>query len=144
MSKGRPDSQPHCHRRDFVAIVAALVMGFLSLTKAWLFFLTGPALLVAIPLLFGVRSRAERLRALGKSSPATSRLATAQLTGLLVAYVCVPGYGDTSEVLLFGFLWIDLKSPLVTAMWYLSVLGAVVAVISSIAFFRLWRKTQTV
>jgi hypothetical protein len=125
-----------------VAIVAALVMGLLSPTKGWLFFLAAPALLVAIPLLFGVRSRVERLRELGKSTQATSRLATAQLTGLLVAYVCVPGYGDSSGVLLFGFLWIDdLKSPLVTAMWWLSVLGAVVAVISSIAFFRLWRKT---
>ena len=126
-----------------LAIVASLVMAFLSLTKGWLFFLAGPALLIAIPLLFGVRSRAESLRVLGRATPATSRLATAQLISLLVAYVCVPGYGDTSEVLLFAVLWIDLKSSLVTAMWYCSIAGAVVAVISSIAFLRAWRKTQS-
>lgn len=126
-----------------VAIVMSLFMGFLSLTKAWLFFITGPALFIAVPLLFGVRSRVVQLRVLGKLSPEASRLATAQLIGLLVAYVCVPGYGDTSEVLLFAFLWVDLKNPLVTIMWYSSIAGAVVAVISSIAFYGVWRRTKT-
>lgn len=123
-----------------LAIVASLVMAFLSLTKAWLFFLTGPALLIAIPLLFGVRSRAERLRALGRLSLAASRLAVAVQIGLFVAYVCVPGFGDTSGALLFAFWWVDLKSPLVTAMWYLSIVGAVVAIVSSIKFFGVWRR----
>ena len=143
MSRARFEPTQSPHRRDVVAIVLSLVMAFLSLTKAWLFFLAGPALLVAVPLLFGVRSRAESLRVLGRASPETSRLATAQLIGLLVAYVCLPGYGDASEVLLFAFLWIDLKSPLVTVMWWSSIAGAVVAVYSSIAFLRAWRKAQT-
>jgi len=143
MSAAREESMRPRRRRDVLAIILSVVMAFLSLTKAWLFFVAGPALLVAIPLLFIVRSRAESLRVLGRATPATSRLATAQLIGLLVAYVCAPGYGDTSEVLLFAFLWIDLKNPLVTAMWYCSIAGAVVAVFSSIAFLRAWRKMQT-
>jgi len=118
-------------------------MAYLSLTKAWLFFLVGPALLIAIPLLFSVRSRAEELRVLGRLSPEASRLATAQFIGLLVAYVCLPGFGDTSEVLLFAFLWVQLKHPLVTIMWYCSIAGAVVAVYSSVAFNRVWRRTST-
>jgi hypothetical protein len=126
-----------------LAIVASLVMAFLSLTKAWLFFLTGPALLIAIPLLFGVRSRAERLRALGRLSLAASRLAVAVQIGLFVAYVCVPGFGDTSGALLFAFWWVDLKSPLVTAMWYLSIAGAVVAIVSSIKFNGVWRRLSS-
>jgi len=143
MSAAREESMRPRRRRDVLAIILSVVMAFLSLTKAWLFFVAGPALLVAIPLLFIVRSRAESLRVLGRATPATSRLATAQLIGLLVAYVCAPGYGDSSEVLLFAFLWIDLKNPLVTAMWYCSIAGAVVAVFSSIAFLRAWRKMQT-
>jgi len=143
LSRARFEPMQPPHRRDVLSIVVSLVMAFLSLTKAWLFFLAGPALLVAVPLLFGVRSRAKSLRELGRASPATSRLAAAQLIGLLVAYVCLPGYGDASEVLLFAFLWIDLKNPLVTAMWWCSVAGAVLAVYSSIAFLRAWRKAQT-
>ena len=96
MSRARSESMPPHRKPDVVAIVVSLLMGLLSLTKAWLFFLIGPALLIAVPLLFGVRSRAKRLRALGRATPATSRLATAQLIGLLVAYVCIPGYGDAS------------------------------------------------
>jgi hypothetical protein len=126
-----------------LAIVASLVMAFLSLTKAWLFFLTGPALLIAIPLLFGVRSRAERLRVLGRLSLGTSRLAAAVQIGLFVAYACVPGFGDTSNALLFAFWWVDLKSPLVTAMWYLSIAGAVVAIVSSIKFNGVWRRLSS-
>ena len=103
MSRSRLESSLPRHRPDVLAIVVSLALAFLSLTKGWLFFLTGPALLVAIPLLFGVRSRAERLRVLSRTTPATSRLATAQLIGLLIAYVCVPGYGDTSEALMFAF-----------------------------------------
>jgi hypothetical protein len=133
--------QPH-RKRDVLAIFVSLVMAFLSLTKGWLFFMAGPALLIAVPLLFGVRSRAERLRALGRATPSTSHLARAQLIGLLVAYVCLPGYGDTSEVSLFAFWWVDLKSPLVTVMWCCGMMGAAVAVFSSIAFLRAWRRTQ--
>jgi len=143
MSAAREESMRPRRRRDVLAIILSVVMAFLSLTKAWLFFVAGPALFVAIPLLFIVRSRAESLRVLGRATPATSRLATAQLIGLLVAYLCAPGYGDSSEVLLFAFLWIDLKNPLVTAMWYCSIAGAVVAVFSSIAFLRAWRRMQT-
>jgi hypothetical protein len=126
-----------------LAIIASLVMAFLSLTKAWLFFLAGPALLIAIPLLFVVRSRAERLRVLGRLSVAASRFAAAVQIGLFVAYVCVPGFGDTSEALLFAFWWVDLKSPLVTAMWYLSIAGAVVAIVSWIKFNGVWRRMST-
>jgi hypothetical protein len=136
------DPDPYRRRRDVVAIVAAAVMGFESITKGWLIFLAVPALLVAIPMLFGVRSRAERLRVMGRLSPSASRLATAQLIGLLVAYLCVPGYGDTSDAMLFGLLWVPVANPMVRAMWYCGVAGAIVAVISSIAFFKHWKRAQ--
>ena len=142
MSGDRTHPPQPRRRHDVLAIVLSVLMAFLSLTKAWLFFLTGPALLVAIPLLFGVRSRVEQLRVQGRLTPEASRLATAQLIGLLVAYVCVPGYGDTSEVLLFAFLWVKLKNPLVSVMWYSSIAGAVLAVVSSIAFNGEWRRTR--
>ena len=142
MSKGSLEAVRPRRKHDVFAIVLSLVLPFVSLTKAWLFFLAAPALLIALPLLFVVRSRAEQLRVLGRSSPRSVGLARAQLIGLLVAYGCLPGFGDTSDCLLFGFLWVDLKSPLVTAMWYCSIAGAVMAVISTIAFQGLWRKTQ--
>jgi hypothetical protein len=142
MSGDRTHS-PHPRRRhDVLAIVLSVLMAFLSLTKAWLFFLMGPALLVAIPLLFVVRSRVEQLRVLGRLTPEASRLATAQLIGLLVAYVCVPGYGDTSEVLLFAFLWVKLANPLVAVMWYTGIAGAVLAMVSTIAFNGVWRRSK--
>ena len=52
MSRASNESMHPARRRDVLAIVVSVVMAFLSLTKAWLFFLTAPALLVAIPLLF--------------------------------------------------------------------------------------------
>lgn len=125
-----------------IAIVVSLLMAFLSITKAWLFFLMGPALFIAIPLLFIVRSRAEQLRVLGQLSPEASRLASAQLIGLLVAYLCVPGYGDTSEVLVLAFLWVPLKHPLVTIMWCCGMAGAIAAVYSTFAFYRASRRTS--
>jgi hypothetical protein len=43
MSGARDEAIHPARRRDVIAIIVSLVMVFLSVTKAWLFFLTGPA-----------------------------------------------------------------------------------------------------
>ena len=129
-------------RRNPLVILALLVMGFEAITKGWLSLLAIPSLFVAIPLLVVVQSGAAKLLERGHDPRSISRIATAQLFGLLAAYACLPGVGDTPESLMFGFLMIDGQNPLVLAMWLLSAAGAVVAIISTVAFFRLRGKAN--
>jgi hypothetical protein len=96
-----------------VALVVCLAEAFL---KGWFSLLLLPASLVVLPLEFflqrqGVRTQ-KRL-----DSGYLRALRLAQLVALVMTYASLVGFGDTDDVLLFGFKADVLDSKLTNLSW---------------------------
>ena len=64
-----------------------------------------------------------------------SIVANAQLVSTTLAYVLVPGIGDSYEVLMFGFLVIDGRTRLAEILGHVSLAAGAAMILSTVSFF---------
>jgi hypothetical protein len=79
-------------------IFAAVVLGFLTLSKGWNAFIAVPAWLVAMPLIFVTRIIIDKRVARAVALEWERRVALYQLISFAVFLVCLPVIGDDGDI----------------------------------------------
>ncbi|HSW77327.1 MAG TPA: hypothetical protein VLG36_00840 [Candidatus Chromulinivoraceae bacterium] len=115
-----------------IVLAVTLLCAYESLTKGWLTIILFPASMVILLLFVFLQFQASSR--LAKTVPATIGLRTVQIgqiIAVLALYLGVVGFGDTHQVFLFGFLSIDLSSPLVGISSFIGWTGLALTIVFS-------------
>ncbi len=113
-------------------VLVLLLATYESLYKGWYSFLLAPSAVIVMPLEFFVQFLALKMY---RKSPSRYLLVLrlAQLICFVGFYVCVVGFGDTKDVLLFGFLASTMGSPLTQMSEFLVMVFGIGGAILTVA-----------
>lgn len=98
-----------------------------SFTKGWASFALIPFSLIFLPLVRVLHGQAVK-----RAGSKLNMLRSIQISSLLVFYIFAVGFGDTNDVLLFGFYTVNDSSVIATASGILAATGGLAALITTI------------
>lgn len=125
----------------WVVVLTLLVCLVQSILKGWWSLVLLPASLIVLPLVFLLQRVAlQTQRRTGSTHVKVVRLG--QLAALLAFYVGLVGFGDTNDVLLFGFMVADLHDPLTDWSWNLCAAGFFLTPILTIWLLIAWLRQR--
>jgi hypothetical protein len=114
-------------------LLAMVLIVLESVLKGWFSFFVVPLLILVIPALLFPRFIARKQIQRRVIHPWAMPLIWVQLISTLLFYIMLPGFGDTQDILLFGFLVYNADSPMVTIVSWVAYFAFVIAVFASIA-----------
>lgn len=140
------------HLKNRATLVTVLVAVFLvvileMLTKGWWTLIIGPGLLLALPVVATMQAVASKQVRQGRARAAVAPVALLQLLALVGFAVTLVGFGDTEEVLVFGFLTAQLDDPVSRVSTTLCIASGATAAAASVALLValvMWRPAPPV